>query len=119
MGTNFPILDMIDQFLEERPDFEFGTGHVVLGDYNIDDHNLDFSIALTLDVIANYNTPDQATDPFSEVFLEETAREDWSVEDHQRVLAFLEKLRRIPIEDRQREMDMYFGYDEEDEEDPT
>lgn len=45
---------MVDEFIAKYPDAEYGAAHVVLGDYNFEDHFIDSAIVevkATLDLL--------------------------------------------------------------------
>jgi hypothetical protein len=75
------VTERIERFLNDWPSAEFGPGHIVFGDYNLETHHIDYCLKET--------EADNETDP----------------DELRATIAFLRELRDIPEERRCKGLD--------------
>jgi hypothetical protein len=83
----------IDDFVEQWPGAEFGPGHIVLGDCNLEDEHIDWCLALLDAVLDGKPWPDDAKTL-------EHLYDDNDPAEMKATREFLRALRAIPADER-------------------
>lgn len=97
-------MSRIDDFRNKWPDAEFGPGHIVLSDGNIEDGHIDFCLAILDYLIDGKLSPDAPT----KEWMEDLYREEGDPEEWKATREFLTEFKKLPEEERAKD----YGWEE-------